>query len=250
MNPNTKNSLSDKKKGLVCSKCGWKKKNYYENYQGVGIIYGCKCEREIEVRKVNNEIAKEKKNLISNLFSNANLGKRFANCTFDNFKQSKGAVEALNMCREFAENFPKHLESGSGLLIYGIPGNGKTHLVSAVVKEVIQRGHSAIFQSAAELMYRLNATYNDSGESELAIMKGLVESDLTAIDDLGKGKWSEKVSERFYVILDGRYRELKPTLVTTNLKLKELEDYVGIAVFDRMKEMMVFVNNTAESYRG
>jgi DNA replication protein DnaC len=76
-----------------------------------------------------------------------------------------------------------------------------------------------------------------------------VESDLTVIDDLGKGKWSEKVEERFYVILDGRYRELRPTVITTNLKLSDLEGYVGNAVFDRLKEMTVFVLNSAKSYR-
>ena len=50
------------------------------------------------------------------------------------------------------------------------------------------------------------------------------------------------------LILDGRYRELRPTVITTNLKLSDLENYVGNAVFDSLKEMCVFVLNSAKSY--
>ena len=38
-------------------------------------------------------------------------------------------------------------------------------------------------------------------------------------------------------------------MITTNLKLSDLEKYVGNAVMDRLKEMTVFVLNSAKSYR-
>jgi DNA replication protein DnaC len=236
-------------KNLVCSKCHQEIKNYHEIYEGRAIFYRCNCEREEEVKKINAEVETEKREKIQKLFSCANIGKRFINCSFKNFQKRAGVEKAFNAALDFSKNFKQKQETGEGILFYGGSGNGKTHLAVAIVREVVRQGYSAIFQPAAELQYRLNATYHDSGESETEIMSGLVESDLTVIDDLGKGKWSEKVEERFYVILDGRYRELRPTVITTNLKLSDLEKYVGNAVMDRLKEMTVFVLNSAKSYR-
>jgi DNA replication protein DnaC len=233
----------------VCSKCHQEIKNYHEIYEGRAIFYTCDCDRAEEIKKIDAEIEADKKEKLRKLFHQAKLGKRFMNCSFQNFQKRSGSEKALNAAVNFAKNFKQKQETGEGILFYGNPGNGKTHLVAAIVREVVRQGYSAIFQPAAELQYRLNATYNDSGENEAEIMNGLVESDLTVIDDLGKGKWSEKVEERFYVILDGRYRELRPTVITTNLKLSDLEKYVGNAVMDRLKEMCVFVLNSAKSYR-
>jgi len=236
-------------KNLVCSKCHQEIKNYHETYHGRAIFYKCNCDREEELKKINAEVEAEKREKIQNLFAHANIGKRFAGCSFKNFQKRAGVEKAFNSALDFAKKFREKQETGEGMLFYGGSGNGKTHLAVAIVREVVRQGYSAIFQPAAELQYRLNATYHDSGENETEIMSGLVESDLTVIDDLGKGKWSEKVEERFYVILDGRYRELRPTVITTNLKLSDLEGYVGNAVFDRLKEMCVFVLNGAKSYR-
>lgn len=233
----------------LCPKCRQEIKNYHEIYEGRAIFYRCNCDREEEVKKIDAEVETEKREKIQKLFSCANIGKRFINCSFKNFQKRAGVEKAFNTALDFARNFKQKQETGEGILFYGGSGNGKTHLAVAIVREIVKQGYSAIFQPAAELQYRLNATYHESGENETEIMSGLVESDLTVIDDLGKGKWSEKVEERFYVILDGRYRELRPTVITTNLKLSDLEGYVGNAVFDRLKEMCVFVLNSAKSYR-
>lgn len=249
-NQNTESSLTAlSKSSEYCPKCHRSYKNYHEEYKGYGIIYHCDCEREEKIKEVEEIIRENKKRRIEKLFQLSNLGRRFMGCSFDNFEKRKGTEAALIAAKEFVRNFEVKLKTGEGVLFYGPAGNGKTHLAAAITKEIIKKGYSAIFQPTAELMYRINRTYEIEEESEHDIIGGLIESHLLILDDLGKGKWSEKVEERIYVVLDGRYRNLYPTIITTNKNMNGLESYVGGAVFDRLKEMAVMVHNSASSYR-
>ncbi len=79
-------------------------------------------------------------------------------------------------------------------------------------------------------------------------MQALIGADLLILDDLEKGKWTDKVEERIYVIVNGRYRDMKP-LILTNLNPPELEHLVGRAIFDRLREMVTFVPVVTASFR-
>ena len=98
-------------------------------------------------------------------------------------------------------------------------------------------------------MYRFNRTYISREESEDEIMQALISADLLILDDLEKGKWTDKVEERMYVIVNGRYRDMKPLILTTNLNPPELENLVGRAIFDRLREMVTFVPLVTTSFR-
>ena len=51
------------------------------------------------------------------------------------------------------------------------------------------------------------------------------------------------------MILNGRYRDCLPTMITTNLSPEELQKLVGRAIFDRLFETMDFIPLFAPSFR-
>lgn len=144
-----------------------------------------------------------------------------------------------------------------GLMLLGMPGNGKTTLMRAIASLVnvlnLKDGYGGqlgVRSIAATELARINR--DNYGE-----FKRLCEAPMLAIDDLGQEP-SEILDYGNVVtpavdLLCHRYNEQLFTLVTTNLGkrgAKSLRGYYGDRIADRMNEMMDFIVFTNASYRG
>jgi len=103
------------------------------------------------------------------------------------------------------------------------------------------------------LLLRSRETYNNNGETENAIYKELDDVPLLVIDDVGKKQHRDYnfVMGVYYRVIDARYTSQRPIILTTNLDFKELEEHVGGASADRIREMADgnIVKMTGQSYR-
>ncbi len=217
----------------------------------------CDCidRRREEERAIRHEQYRRelKARRIAELFDQAKLGARFAERTFANWKERPGTEKAFAAATQYAANWEKHAADGSGFLLFGGVGNGKSHLAAAVVNALIPQGVSAVFQAVPDLLRRFRATYGeDSKVKEEQLMDALAETELLVLDDLGAEKWTEYSEAQLYQVIDTRYRHKRPLIVTTNLGLvKEplLEAYIGPRALDRLIEMCDLIEVTAPSYR-
>lgn len=210
----------------------------------------CKCELERQAQEEARRKEYERKARIARLFDLAELGPRFTECTFESWIARPGSERCLEAAKNFAEHFDRHQVSGEGLLMFGNPGNGKSHLAAAIVNAVIPRGKACVFRSVPALLKKLQETYRaDARVSESEILAVLQDADLVVLDDLGAEKMTEWAESMLYYIVDQRYRWRKPLIVTTNCDLEELEERIGTRTFDRLLEMCVLVENRATSYR-
>lgn len=198
----------------------------------------------IEAARKANQKAK-----LERMLDSARIGRRYADCTLENFIPVKGADKALNTCTEYVKDFSK--DSGEGLIMAGPSGSGKSHLAVAIVKAIAETGKSAIFQSVPELLAKLRMTYdkNNEGEKEDEILEQLAQCDLLVLDDIGAEKTSAWTEERLYLLIDRRYRDKRATIVTTNLNYNEIEKILGTRAMDRLLETCGIVKLTAGSYR-
>jgi DNA replication protein DnaC len=106
------------------------------------------------------------------------------------------------------------VERAENVLIFGLPGRGKTHLACAIGHELIQRGHSVLFVPAALLVQRLLVAKKQLGlEQELKRLDGF---DAVLIDDIGYIQQDREEMEVLFTFLSERY-ERRSVIITSNL---------------------------------
>jgi DNA replication protein DnaC len=212
------------------------------------ILPKCKCETEqfLQGRKASEEY--EIKRQIEQKFSISNLGERFAGCTFDSFAFRPGTEKIVSNAKTYVEHFE---DTGSeGFILWGTPGNGKSHIAAAITHGVKDKGFTVVFQTVPELLERIKSTFNNKQkESEREIMDALLHCDLLVLDDIGSEKVTDWVLEVMFRIIDGRYRKKKPIIYTSNFKPSELKDQLNERIYDRMVETSIIIENKGTSYR-
>jgi len=161
------------------------------------------------------------------------------------------------------------------LLSPGVYGLGKTHLVCALINQIIETEEKAViiqktrvkklpcpvyFTSENKLLRRIRQTFNRNSrndcteETEEDIYTQLARYDLLVIDDVGKVRPRDLnfLQGVYFNIIDQRYTDSQPIILTTNLDLIELEEHIGGASSDRVREMAGqhgFIKMTGKSYR-
>lgn len=208
---------------------------------------GCICFQREDVANFLDDNGKARN---ADVFERSGLGKRFRQCTFDTFKPYSEIKEVFEDVCDYCENFSKYQEAGSGLILKGNAGCGKTHLVSALAHQLIFMNHTVRFVMVPMLLENIRQSYNRrplDGESNL--IQELSKIELLVLDDLGSERPSEWVREQLFILVNARYENMRPTVVTTNCQGKELSDRLGSRTISRLIETSKVINITAGDYR-
>ncbi|NEZ46130.1 ATP-binding protein [Clostridium niameyense] len=235
----------------TCPKCGKpinKKIKILNKTMIVPVICDC-IKREIEENE-EIQLNKEKQIRLKQIINNSLMDEKFKNSRFDNWDFSKGTKRMYDIGNKYIKGFKDMKKESIGLLIYGEPGNGKTHTVACIANELISRMVPVICVSINALLDRIKDTYNRFGnEGENTVLKSLVNADLLIIDDLGTEQNTDWSRTRIYNILDSRYRNELPLIITTNLPLNDLQGRYEKRTYDRLLEMCTPVFNDGPSIR-
>jgi DNA replication protein DnaC len=143
--------------------------------------------------------------------------------------------EVKKYCRRLEDN----LGSGRGLYFFGEIGSGKTSLAMCVAKEVLRERRSLAIFSGPELLARISATYEDrSQDTYLGLLDLLGSVDFLVLEDLAVAKQNEWRLEQLYAVINRRYEDRRPLLVTADVGNPEaLGDHVGHRTCSRIMEM-------------
>lgn len=185
---------------------------------------------------------------IDRKFASRMMNRRWQTCSFENFQEIDGSDQAFRQAVRFAETF--QLDQEEGLMIWGDPGNGKTHLMAAVYHEIKSRGLAVVMLSVPALLEMIRNTFNrETQDTESNLIGLLTRADLLILDDIGSENPTGWVRDVLFRIVDGRYQAMKATCYTSNDHYDDLGDKLGEKIKDRIIGSCLIIENTADSFR-
>ena len=184
------------------------------------------------------------------LLNKSNINKRFAKKKFSNYETfDKTTRIAKEKAIDYAENIFAHLAFGTNLIIEGKGkvGTGKTHLACAIAHYAIEKVIPTKFINVVSMISDLKERTNI-----YKYIKNYAEVDLLIIDDLGKEKNSEFVSQTIYQIINIRYEREMPTIITTEGSMQTMTAHYkekGKAIQSRLEENFILITLDGKDYR-
>ncbi len=251
-------------------RCNWCGAPLY--YEGIG-LYGrifvwnnmprrCTCRKAIEywekydarmaAEKAKKE-AEERERLrleaLQRRIKRSRMSRKYTSCNFESFAVNNANRKAKETAVSYVENFEEHSKNGVGLYLAGSCGTGKTHLSSAVALALMEKEHYVIAQSSVDILATIKDSYDRKcPEEELA---PYMECDVLIIDDLGKEACTPWSISMIYRIINRRYCDMKPTIITTNYDEEQLisrltpsgdDDTAARAIMSRLHESSIGIS--------
>jgi DNA replication protein DnaC len=216
----------------ICKDAGWLRIDAEPGHSNFGRLFKCQCLiRKDEVREAQQLIE------LSNLDSLRGL-------TFASFDgNAKGAGEALQVARDFARN-PE-----GWIFFHGQCGVGKTHLAAAIANSVVGRNNMSVyFRVVPDLLDQLRATFDpENGVAYDDRFQQIRNAHLLVLDDLGTEHTTAWAREKLYQLVNHRYNEQLPTVVTSNQDFREIEQRILSRLLDTRLTTYVLIE--ADDYR-
>ena len=155
-------------------------------------------------------------------------------CTFDNFSldyyseqpmenaiiPKKRAEKIFDTCRKYAQNFSLHSKN---LLFFGGAGLGKTHLSLAVMNVVINKGFDVCYGTSQNICDDLQSEQFGRVDDLTYTKAQVMGCDLLVLDDLGTEIDNQYSIATLYNIINTRILSGKPTIISTNYSMIDLE---------------------------
>lgn len=223
-------ALSNEKKVLLCKYGAEDIKYDCPVCMDTGYVNGkiCDCVKHLASSFVAEELSEEMP-LESSRFDNFDL-KYYPDKDTADGNPRRRMTAILKVCREYALKF-KPKDYGN-LLFMGNSGLGKTHLTLAVVSAVIEKGYIPVYGAAENLFTQIEKE-KFSGENKGAY-EAMIKSDLLVIDDLGAEMATSFTKSALYNLINSRLLSGRPTVINTNLTMKEIESRYTARISSRL----------------
>ncbi len=223
----------------ICGGVGYLRRDLPINHPDFGKIVPCPC-RSKEIT----QSARERLFRMSSLDALKNL-------RFENFEkhgklglgqhQADSLENAYNQARHFAEN------REGWVLLVGRYGCGKTHLAAAIANHTIDAGVSTLFLTVPDLLDWLRYAYSGNEMSFEERFEEIRESPMLILDDFGTQNATPWAEEKIFQIMNHRYINQLPTVITSNMMINDFEGRVRSRLQD--PELVTVVKILAPDYR-
>ena len=187
---------------------------------------------ELFVFRGDRDSSDQSKRVVVEIRSTRSLAKRqaaagipsaYRGALLSGWADSKSNPETKLIVEHYLAN-PTH-----SLFLHGAVGVGKTWAVCAIANELLEKGKALRFQPVNELLLELRDSFTQEEVSEKAVLRPYLETGFLILDELGDLAASRDrtasafAASRILTLLDIRSRKGRPTIITSNLSLDDLE---------------------------
>lgn len=156
-------------------------------------------------------------------------------------QQQQSLEQAFDQARAYARSLD------GWMLLTGGYGAGKTHLAAAIANECVGLGVPTLFLTVPDLLDSLRFAYDSEETTFEEHFDRVRQAPLLILDDFGTHYATEWAQEKLFQILNYRYINHLPLVVTTNLHLDELEGRIRSRLSD--PELVRHVRLQVPDYR-
>lgn len=232
---------------LVCGVCHTRKHKKIMLVDPPTIVtVPCKCEQEALEKAKELEEKRRRYDKAMELARCSLIGDKFREASFDTCTVVKGNEKQLRICKRYAENFDELYKKNQGLLLYGDCSTGKSHAAACICNHLMKELHPVYATSFVRLL-------DDRAKDDIpAVLKMMDKVDLVLFDDLGAERDTPYAQEIVYNLIDGRYQQNKPMIITTNLGLHEMQSVQDVRlkrIYQRVLEYCYPVCFDGPSFR-
>ena len=189
-----------------------------------------------------------KQRLITKYYEMSNLSKVLERENFDAFNLNYysdiidityGMSPRDNISRiwtttqKFVDNFDKKFEN---MLFHGPTGLGKTFLSNCIAKDLLDKGKTVLYTTAAQLFKLVEDARFGRGKAadSTPYLSMVSDVDLLIIDDLGTEFSTSVTDTELFNFINTRLLSKKSTIISTNLSIKNLEEHYSSRVTSRI----------------
>lgn len=205
----------------------------------------CQCEADRQKKEKEDE---ERRKLLERIKRYRKMGFPESQMQYWTFENDDCSNDKMSrMAKRYVENFDTFYKEGKGLLLYGDVGTGKTYIACMIANALIDKGYPVLVTNFSRILNTLQGTFEKQ-----EYLDSLNQFKLLVIDDLGVERDTGFAKEQVFSIIDSRYREGKPMIITTNLTMQKLATETELAdkrVYDRLIERCFPVEVKGESRR-
>lgn len=131
----------------------------------------------------------------------------------------------------------------TNIVLTGPTGTGKTYCANLIQHDLTKKGYNVHLANTFNLIKRMKDYLYGQ---DPAVPEDFFNSDLLIIDDLGVEPSIKNSDEMLYTIINERYSNNKPFIVTTNLSKDQVsiryEDRIFGRIYDKSKTAIIIFN--------
>ena len=241
---------------LWCKVCGERRERIidFPLLDGTGstekrkVNCNCRCDREQKEATEKRFAFEEAQRQISELRKLSLMDAKLTGVTFGTYRVTEDNRKAFDIAKRYVGKFDEMYQKGQGILFWGDVGTGKSYTAAAIANELLNGQTSVVMTSFIKLLGVLRSFEKEDSD----YIDRLNRAKLLVIDDFGAESASGFTLEKVYDIIDSRYRTGKPIIITTNMRLPDMQSCEDIRynrIYDRLFEMCYPVKMDGKSWR-